>query len=260
MSWLPSAVSATPALASRSSRLMVTITDAGIPPTEGWSADLRSRAQASSSASWRRCMCGRWSGISTTVPSSSSIAVVRGFVNGSRIAFSWAPTVLLSRPARCHMPSRRCFSSRYRRSCCSWSSTGCGPSGSAALTTAWANRLQLRRRQDGGVVGEQLLGGLDRFRVEVVAGEVVHGPFHNGHFLRRSPHRRVAAPPVGAAQLPVSRRPWWYAVRPRRRHGPGPRRRRGRAVTPGSGIGSWWRSSTPPTDGGLRRRRSIGDR
>ena len=49
---------------------------------------------------------------------------------------------------------------------------------------------QLRRRQDGGVVGEQLFSGLDRFRVEVVAGEVVHGPFHNGHFLRI--HRTVA--------------------------------------------------------------------
>ena len=35
MSWVPSAVSASPALASRSSRPMVTITDAGIPPTRG---------------------------------------------------------------------------------------------------------------------------------------------------------------------------------------------------------------------------------
>ena len=36
-------------------------------------------------------MCGRWSGMSATAPSSSSIAVLRGFVNGSRIALSWAP-------------------------------------------------------------------------------------------------------------------------------------------------------------------------
>ena len=35
MSWVPSAVSATPALANRSSRPMVMITDAGIPPTRG---------------------------------------------------------------------------------------------------------------------------------------------------------------------------------------------------------------------------------
>jgi hypothetical protein len=40
------------------------------------------------------------------------IAVVLGFVRGSKIAFNWAPTVLVSLPLRCHMPSRRCFSSR----------------------------------------------------------------------------------------------------------------------------------------------------
>ncbi len=43
---------------------------------------------------------------------------------------------------------------------------------------------QLRRRQDGGVFGEQLLGGFDCVRVEVGPGEFVHGPFHNLHFLR----------------------------------------------------------------------------
>ena len=34
-----------------------------------------------------------------------------GLVSGSKIAFSWAPTVLVSLPCRCHMPSRRCFNS-----------------------------------------------------------------------------------------------------------------------------------------------------
>jgi hypothetical protein len=44
---------------------------------------------------------------------------------------------------------------------------------------------QLRRRQDGGVVGEQLFGLINVVGLHVVAGEFVHGPFHNLHFLRR---------------------------------------------------------------------------
>ena len=70
MSWLPSAVSASPAFANRSSRPMVTMTDAGIPPTEGWSADFSSLAQASSRASCSRCTHGRGSGIWAVFPSS----------------------------------------------------------------------------------------------------------------------------------------------------------------------------------------------
>ena len=50
--------------------------------------------------------------------------------------------------------------------------------------------LQLRRRQDGCVVGEQLFGLINVLGLHVVAGELVHGPFHNGHFLRA--HRTVA--------------------------------------------------------------------
>jgi hypothetical protein len=44
----------------------------------------------------------------------SSIAVLRGEVNGSTMAFNCASTVLLSLPCSCHMPSRRCVNSRYR--------------------------------------------------------------------------------------------------------------------------------------------------
>ena len=67
---------------------------------------------------------------------------------------------------------------------------GLRPVGVGGVDHGMGEPLQLRRRQDGGMVGEQLLSGLDRFRVEVVAGEVVHGPLHNGHLLRA--HHTVA--------------------------------------------------------------------
>ena len=50
--------------------------------------------------------------------------------------------------------------------------------------------LQLRRRQDDGILGEQLLRRLDRCWVEGGAGESVHSPFHNLHLLRT--HHTVA--------------------------------------------------------------------
>ena len=97
---------------------MVTISEVGVPPTEGLSLHLQQARAGLIQASWSRCPWGRSSGIGVVVPSSPSKVVVRGLVSGSKMAFSWAPTVVVSLPARCHMPSRRCCS-RYRRSCCS---------------------------------------------------------------------------------------------------------------------------------------------
>jgi hypothetical protein len=50
------------------------------------------------------------------VPSISTV-VARGLVNGFKRALSWAPTVLVSLPSNCHMPSRRCRNSTCRRCC-----------------------------------------------------------------------------------------------------------------------------------------------
>ena len=190
MSWLPSAVSATPALASRSSRLMVTITDAGIPPTEGWSADFSSLAQASSSASCRRCMCGRWSGI---VDDGAVLIFDRraaGF--GQRVQDRVQLGTDGVAESACEMPHAVPPLLEFQISAVLLQLVidGLRPVGVGGVDHGVGEPAQLRRRQDGGVVGEQLFGGLDRFRVEVVAGEVVHGPFHNGHFLRI--HRTVA--------------------------------------------------------------------
>ena len=87
---------------------MVTISEVGVPPRR-LVLHLQQRAQASSKASWSRCPWGRSSGMGVVVPSSPSKVVVRGLVSGSKMAFSWAPTVVVSLPARCHMPSRRCL-------------------------------------------------------------------------------------------------------------------------------------------------------
>ena len=237
MSWVPSAVSANPALASRSSIPMVTITDAGIPPTEGWSADLSSLAQASSSASCSRCTWGRWSGMSTTVPSSSSIAVRAGF--GQRVQDRVQLGTDGVGESACEMPHAvpALLELQVAAVLLQLVIDGLRPVGVGGIDDGVGEPPQLRRRQDDGVVGEQLLGGLDRFRVEV--GRVSLCMARSTMALSpRSPRRRVAAPPVGAAQVPASRRASWSADRRRRRRGSGWRLRRGRAATPGSGIGS----------------------
>jgi hypothetical protein len=105
-----------------------------------------------------------------TLPSSSSMLLVLGVVSGSTMAFSWAPTVLLSLPCSCHMPSRRWLSSRWRRSCCSWSSTGSGPVGIGGGDDGLGELVQLCRGQDGCLVGEQLLSRLHGLRVEAGPG------------------------------------------------------------------------------------------
>ena len=98
---------------------MVTISEVGATET-GWSLIFSKRAQASSKASWNRCPWGRSSG---NGGGGGAVLVFQGGGAGLgewvQMAFSWAPTVVVSLPARCHMPSRRCFNSRYRRSCCS---------------------------------------------------------------------------------------------------------------------------------------------
>ena len=238
----------------------MTITDAGIPPTEGWSAALRSRAQASSSASWSRCTCGRWSGMSTIVPSSSSIAVVRGLVKRVQDRIQLGTDSVGESAGEMPHAVAALLQFQIPAVLLQLIINGLRPVGVGSVDDRVGEAAQLRRRQDGGVVGEQLLGGLDRFRVEVGAGEFVHGPFHNRHFLRRSPRRLVAARPAAATQGPGVSRASRYGSRRPRRHGPGWRLRRGRAAAPGSRIGSWSRSSTPGADHWLRRRRSIGDR
>ena len=75
---------------------------------------------------------------------------------------------------------------------------GLRPVGVGSVDHGMGEAAQLRRRQDDGVVGEQLLGGLDRFRVEVVAAEFVHGPFHDLHFLRRHHALRCSAASWGS--------------------------------------------------------------
>ena len=60
---------------------------------------------------------------------------------------------------------------------------GLRPVGVGGVDHGVGEAAQLRRRQDGGVVGEQLLGGLDRLRVQMGPAEFVHGSFDNGHFL-----------------------------------------------------------------------------
>ena len=57
------------------------------------------------------------------------------------------------------------------------------PTGDLRLRCGLRGRVRHPNRRE-------LVRGFDRFRVEVGAGEVVHGPFHNGYFLGR--HHAVA--------------------------------------------------------------------
>ena len=91
---------------------MVTITDAGTPPTRADRLIFNEPRAGLIQRIVQPLPVGPLIGDLDGVPSSSSMLVVRGLASGSRMAFSWAPTVLVSLPCRCHMPSRRCFSSR----------------------------------------------------------------------------------------------------------------------------------------------------
>jgi hypothetical protein len=100
-----------PGLACSSCRVMVTITAAGTPPTVGWSSAFstgRRLRRVHRGAAAHRGVHPDLDEVAVW----SSIAVLRGVVSGSTMAFSWAPTVLLSLPCSCHMPSRRWLSSR----------------------------------------------------------------------------------------------------------------------------------------------------
>ena len=70
--------------------VMVTMAEAGTPPTEGSSPLFNNLPQVSSSASCRRWVEGRSSGSFVVVPSAFSMLLVRGLASGSKIAFSWA--------------------------------------------------------------------------------------------------------------------------------------------------------------------------
>ena len=140
-------------------------------------------------------MCGRWSGISTTVPSSSSIAAGAGFRQGVQDRVELGTNGVAESTGEMPHAVPPLLQFEIAAVLLQLVIDGLRPVGVGGVDHGVGEPLQLRRRQDGGVVGEQLLGGLDRFRVEVVAGEVVHGPFHNGHFLRRftTPSRCSAA-------------------------------------------------------------------
>ena len=58
------------------------------------------------------------------------------------------------------------------------------PVGVGGVDHGVGEAAQLRRRQDDGVVGEQLLGLINVVGLHVGAGQFVHGPLHNGHLLR----------------------------------------------------------------------------
>ena len=80
---------------------------------------------------------------------------------------------------------------------------GLRPVGVGGVDHGVGEPLQLRRRQDGGVVGEQLFGGLDAcgsrsWRVSLCMARSTMATFSVAHHARR-----VAAPPVGAAQGPA---------------------------------------------------------
>jgi hypothetical protein len=174
VSWVPSAVSASPALVSSSSMLMVTITDAGAPPTVGWSSAFNSRVQASSSASWSRCTwgafirnlddgagfvfesCAAWCGerIQDRVQLSTNRvgepALQQPHAVAALVEFQIPPVLLQLVIDR--FRAVRIGSSHYRL----------------------GEPVQLRRRR-----GKQLLRRLDGCWVETGPGECVQGPLHN---------------------------------------------------------------------------------
>jgi hypothetical protein len=59
-----------------------------------------------------------------------------------------------------------------------------GTVGVGGVDDCMGEPAQLRRRQDDGVFGEQLLGSINILGLHVRPGEFVHGPLHNRDFLR----------------------------------------------------------------------------
>jgi hypothetical protein len=188
VSWVPSAVSASPALASSSCRVMVTITDAGTPPTVGWSSAFNNRAQASSSASWSRCNrgafirdldhgpgfvfdrsragCGEWvqDGVQLGTDGVAEPALQLPHAVAALCQLQMAPVLL------------QLVIDRFR------------PVGVGGSHDSLGELVQLCQGQDGCLFGEQLLSRRNGLRVEAgPGGECVYGPFHNLH-LRRTDH------------------------------------------------------------------------
>jgi hypothetical protein len=167
VSWVPSAVLASPVLASSSCRLMVTTTDAGTPSTDGWSSALRSRAQASSSASWSRCTAGRSSGIWPVLVFESCAVWCGEWVrDGVQLGTDGVAEPAVQLPhavaALVEFEIAPVVSQLIVQGLCA---VGVGGSDDRL-----GEPVQLCRGQDGCLVGEQLLSRLHGLRVEAGPG------------------------------------------------------------------------------------------